>query len=76
MSLEVWGDEPDDFGPTDSDVEEAFVNGAQACREMLARFIEQGGDAVTAASVRANWNPAWGKDPGPITGIIPDGAWS
>lgn len=42
-----------------------FRHGAQACREMLARFVEQGGDIVTAASIRANWNPAWGPDPGP-----------
>ena len=39
----------------------AFINGARACREMMARFVEQGGDAATAASIRANWNPAWGE---------------
>lgn len=33
---------------------------------MLARFVEQGGDATTAASIRANWNPSWGPDPGRI----------
>lgn len=43
----------------------AFRTGAQECREMLARFVEQGGDAITAASLRANWNPEWGVDPGP-----------
>jgi hypothetical protein len=43
----------------------AFWRGAQACREMLARFVEQGGDHVTAESLRANWNPEWGADPGP-----------
>jgi len=37
--------------------------GAAACREMMARFVEQGGDAATAASIRANWNPEWGTDP-------------
>lgn len=56
-------------------VEEAFVDGAQACREMLARFVEQGGDAATAASIRANWHPGWGNDPGPLTGDIPINAW-
>ena len=77
MSWEAWGD-PDDLtdSNTDERVEEAFVLGAQACREMLARFVEQGGDAVTAASIRANWNPSWGTDPGPLVGDIPQGAWS
>lgn len=41
-----------------------FINGAAACREMMARFVEQGGDHITAASIRANWNPSWGVDPG------------
>lgn len=34
------------------------------CREYMARFVEQGGDAVTANSIRANWIPAFGDDPG------------
>lgn len=41
-----------------------FVAGAQAFREMIARFVEQGGDVATAASIRANWHPSWGSDPG------------
>lgn len=45
--------------------QQGFREGAQACREMMARFVEQGGDAVTAASIRANWSPSWGDDPGP-----------
>lgn len=45
-----------------------FRNGAQACREMMARFVEQGGDSVTANSIRLNWNPAWGTDPGRLEG--------
>lgn len=32
--------------------------------DVLARFVEQGGDTTTAISIRANWNPQWGKDPG------------
>lgn len=44
----------------------SFRQGAQECREMLARFVEQGGDAITAASIRANWSPSWGPDPGPL----------
>jgi hypothetical protein len=35
------------------------------CREYMARFVEQGGDTATATSIRANWIPAWGDDPGP-----------
>jgi len=41
-----------------------FARGAQACREMMARFVEQGGDAATAQSIRSNWHPGWGEDPG------------
>lgn len=41
-----------------------FREGAQHMREMLARFVAQGGDAVTANSLRLNWNPTWGPDPG------------
>lgn len=54
--------------------EAAFVHGAQACREMMARFIEQGGtetECAIAESVRLNWHPGWGLDPGPLTGSIP-----
>lgn len=41
-----------------------FRRGAQEMRHMLANFVEQGGDAVTANSLRLNWNPSWGADPG------------
>lgn len=75
MSLEAWGDELPDEPITEDRVQEAFVYGAQACREMMARFIEQGGDHTTAASIRANWVPAWGDDPGRIEGGIPLDAW-
>lgn len=47
-----------DLGP------KIFTSGLQAMREMLACFVEQGGDYSTAESIRANWNPAWGPDPG------------
>ena len=67
MSYEVFGDDDDDRGFTSDRVAEigstCFTRGAQICREMMARFVEQGGDATTAGSIRANWNPAWGKDP-------------
>jgi hypothetical protein len=42
----------------------AFIIGAQVCREMIARFVEQAGDKATAGSIRANWRPTWGVDPG------------
>ena len=47
--------------------QEAFVAGAQQMREMLARFVEQGGsdaEKKIAISLRANWVPGWGDDPG------------
>ena len=45
-----------------------FRRGAQNGREMMARFVEQGGTETErniAASIRANWHPGWGDDPGP-----------
>lgn len=41
-----------------------FRAGLIACREYMARFVEQGGDKATAASIRANWWPSLGDDPG------------
>lgn len=82
MSYEAWGDGADDGLEgyvTEQRAEEMFLAGAQAMREMLARFVESGGDtpcAALAISLRANWNPSWGKDPGKLTGEIPDDAWS
>lgn len=71
MSYEAWNEDescaPDGYiseEESDERVKSSFVMGAQACREMMARFVEQGGDAVTAASIRANWSPSWGQDPG------------
>lgn len=42
----------------------ALRAGFLICREYMARFVEQGGDASTAASIRANWIPPMGTDPG------------
>ena len=42
---------------------EGFKTGAVAMREMLARFVEQGGLPEIAQSLRLNWNPEWGVDP-------------
>lgn len=65
MSLGAWGDEGNiDSSYTEDRMEDAFRFGLQAMREMLARFVEQGGDTTTAMSIRANWNPSWGPDPG------------
>ena len=77
MSLGAWGDGGDDHEGyvTEDRAEEMFLSGAQAMREMLARFVEQGGDATTAMSIRANWVPSWGKDPGKPEEIATD-AWS
>lgn len=41
-----------------------FRAGLLACREYMARFVEQGGDTTTAVSIRANWWPSLGDDPG------------
>lgn len=41
-----------------------FIRGAAACRETMACFVDQGGDPVTANSIRLNWSPSWGDDPG------------
>lgn len=42
----------------------SFRAGLLACREYMARFVEQGGDGATAQSIRANWWPLLGDDPG------------
>ena len=76
MSYDVFGDGDDGHEGcfSEEQIEEAFAAGASAAREMLARFVEQGGDSTTAASIRANWHPAWGRDPGRLEGTIPEGA--
>lgn len=77
-SAEAHWLEPDD-GPegmvSEERCEEAFVAGLQAMREMLARFVEQGGNPTIAQSIRANWNPSWGKDPGRPDEVARD-CWS
>lgn len=45
-----------------------FRAGLLACREVMARFVEQGGSDIEkkiAISIRANWWPSLGDDPGP-----------
>lgn len=41
-----------------------FRAGLLACREYMARFVDQGGNPEIAQSIRANWWPALGDDPG------------
>lgn len=45
-------------------VQVRFRAGFLACREIMARFVEQGGNPEIAASIRANWCPSFGPDPG------------
>ncbi len=69
------GCDDDGSGFTDDRMEDAFRAGAQQMREMLARFVEQGGDssaAVIAQSMRLNWVPNWGKDPGKADDVYDD----
>jgi GH24 family phage-related lysozyme (muramidase) len=50
-------------------IEYSFRMGAQACREVMARFVEQGGDEATAQSIRLNWHSGWGTDPGQLNEV-------
>lgn len=76
MSHEVYGDNDDHEGwITEERAAEMFAEGAQACREMMARFVEQGGDDAIAESIRAHWHPGWGKDPGRPEEVATD-PWS
>ena len=74
MSLEAWGDDGDvmEGYVTDERAREYFIGGLVAMREMLAQFIEPQ-NATMAQSIRANWKPEWGKDPGRPDKIYLDG---
>lgn len=75
MYNDVYDDsDPNEGFVNEERVEEAFRDGAQACREMMARFVASENEN-TAASIRANWNPSWGEDPGKLDGEIPVGPW-
>lgn len=67
-------DDPHEGYVSEERVQEIFVAALQSMREMIARFVEQGGDPVIANSIRLNWNPAWGADPGKPERII-DEPW-
>ncbi len=76
MSLEVYGDGgDDDSGFTEDRVQEIALSAAQVMREMLARFVEVESPTI-AESIRANWIPTWGADPGKWEGPIPADIWS
>ena len=53
---------------------EMFIEGAQQMREMLARFVTVESPTI-AASIRANWVPSWGADPGKYDGDIQQSPW-
>lgn len=69
-------DDGDNF--SSEDMERAFIAGAQQMREMLSRFVEQSpGDpnphpTIIAGSMRANWVPNWGNDPGKPDDVFGD----
>lgn len=46
-----------------------FQRGAQACREMMARFVEATHPQI-AQSIRLNWHPGWGADPGRPPAVV------
>lgn len=41
-----------------------FRAGLLACRAYMASFVESGGNKIIADSIRANWWPCLGDDPG------------
>ena len=62
VELKTTEDEVERFQNPVSQV--MFRAGLLAARESLARFVEQGGNAEIAASIRANWWPTLCPDPG------------
>lgn len=69
------GTDDDGRSWTDDRMEDAFRAGAQQMREMLARFVEQGGSEAEkniAISIRANWVPNCGDDPGKPDDVYSD----
>lgn len=73
--MTYWDQDLHDGFVTEDRAEEMFIEGAQAMREMLARFVEQGGHPEIAQSIRLNWKPSWGKDPGQ-PGVVAHDAWT
>jgi hypothetical protein len=71
----TWGEADNEGWVREQRAEEMWREGAQAMREMLARFVEQGGHPAIARSIRLNWKPSWGADPGQPAGIAHD-AWT
>jgi hypothetical protein len=77
MSREAWGDGDDgmDGYVTEDRAQELAIQAAAVMREMLARFVEVESPTI-AASIRANWIPSWGEDPGKWEGEIPESIWN
>ena len=67
---------PDEQGWTDDRMADAFRAGAAQMREMLARFVEHDGHPELAKSMRLNWVPNWGKDPGQPADGVQDDLWA
>jgi hypothetical protein len=59
---------------TEERTEEIAIQVAAIMREMLARFVACESPTI-AESIRANWIPSWGKDPGKWEGEIPKSVW-
>lgn len=55
-------------------VEEAFRQGAQAMRELLAQHAEQSGFYSVARRFRSKWKSSWGVDPGKPEEVV-DNCW-
>lgn len=76
MSYEVFGDGDDgmDGYVTEDRAQEMAITAARVMREMLARFVEAESPTI-AQSIRANWIPSWGADPGKYEGPLPGDVW-
>lgn len=75
MSLEVFGDEGiggNEGYVTEERAQEMFVAGLQAMREMLARHLEKCYMEEVANTIRRQWAPTWGVDPGQPSEIVED----
>lgn len=71
----IDNDDPHEGYVTEQRAQELFTAGLQAMREMLARFVENGPPTdpkLLAQSMRANWNPSWGDDPGRPDEVVRD----
>ena len=80
MSLEAWGDGGEENYYNSDDVSEiasnAFIQGAQAMRELILRELGAYGLHVSASTVRNTWyHSYWGEDPGKPEDVAQDADW-